>query len=356
MLLKVRGKSLDLFALAVYANLSRLKRGSMDSIKRVSSKKAQHHPSSREHKTLQKSTTLNRKFVKRPVASAQISKRQQEDREALLRRKALAEQMDRENRILIAKKSKGGVRLEPAAKAAVPAKATTQKKIVDERLVAKMAVSPAVATTRARVAAQKAEAPRQLTAQELKDRAIKQALQRVATMNSDGASTDEQMTDAMTKKRGIWRKRKLFVAIAMSAVSIALLGYLVHLNLPDLSVRVAAMQSGIDSLYPSYVPKGYRMNGLVSENSGKVTIEFSHKEGKSFTLVQEKSSWDSAALLSQFVIQKWGEDYLVIKEQGLTIYSVGSDAAWVNGGVFYHIEDPTDSLTKQQLHDIAISL
>ncbi|MCL1839382.1 hypothetical protein FWF89_00025 [Candidatus Saccharibacteria bacterium] len=323
----------------------------MDSVKRVSSKKVQHHPSSARHKVLQKSTTLNRKFVKRPTAQAQIAKRQQLEREAFLRRKVLAERMNRENSVLIAKKARGGVRLTPVAKAEAP-KIVAQKKPAE-----KAEVHPTAAVANARVAARKAPAPRQLTAQEMKDRAIKQALQRMATMDDDSAvMVEEQMTEVITKKRGVWRKRKLVVALAMSVVSIALLGYLVHLNLPDLSVRVAAMQSGIESAYPSYVPKGYRMDGLVAENGGKITIDFSHKEGKRFALIQEKSSWDSAALLSQFVLPQWGDKYEVMKEQGLTIYVSGSSAAWVNGGVFYHIDDPARNLTKQQLHDIAISL
>jgi len=325
----------------------------MDRVKKVASKKVEHLPSAARHKALQKSTTLNRKFVKRPPVQAQISKRQQLEREAFLRRQALAEKMNRENRLLIAKKAQGGVRLSPVAKAETPEEIEVAELVLDEAAT----VHPTVALTNARVAARKAEMPRHLTAQEMKDRAIQQALQRMATSSDDkDVVVQEQMTEVISKKRGVWRKRKLVVALAMSAMSIALLGYLVHLNLPDLSVRVAAMQSGIESAYPSYVPRGYKMGGLVAENSGKVTIDFVQKEGKSFTLLQEKTSWDSMALLSQFVLPEWGEKYEVMKEQGLTIYVFDSNAVWVNGGILYRIDDVSNDLTKQQLHDIAISM
>jgi len=324
----------------------------MDNIKKSPGKRVQHHPSSTKHRILQKSTTLNRKFVKRPVAKPQILKRQQTEREAFSRRKAVAEQMDRAGQ-LIARKMQGGVRLAPvAAKVATPEVAAANKKPA-----ARPVPHATVVETNARVAARKAAPPRQLTAQEMKDRAIQQALRRMATADSDGGVVvEEQMVEVITKKRGVWKKRKLFVALAMSVVSVFLLGYLVHLNFPDLSVRVAAMQSGIESAYPSYIPRGFRMEGLVAENSGKITIDFKHKDGKNFNLTQEKSSWDSAALLSQFVMPTWGEDYTVMKEQGLTIYVTKEGAAWVNGGVFYHVDDPTNSLTKQQLHDVAVSL
>jgi len=327
----------------------------MDSVKKVSNKNLEHHPSAAQHKVLQKSTTLNRKFVKRPVVQAQIAKRQQLEREAFLRRKALAERMGREKGALIAKKRQEGVKLMPVVRMANVAR-VEKASAVREEIIEKPVVNPTVEVARARVAARKAPAPRQLTAQELKDRAIQQALRKMATAGDADVTDGGRMTEAMTKQRGMWRKRKLFVALGMSVVSIALLGYLVHLNLPDLSVRVAAMQSGIESAYPAYIPKGYRMNGLVAENGGKITIDFSHKDGKSFTLTQEKSSWDSAALLSQFVLPRWGENYEVMKEQGLTIYAFGSDAVWMNGGVFYFISDMEDDLTKQQLHDIAVSL
>jgi len=323
----------------------------MDSVKKASGKQIQHHPSSRAHKALQKSSTLNRKFVKRPVVKAQIAKRQQLEREAMLRRQALAAEMDRKNHVLIARKMRGGVNLQPVGGVKVQVQEQIQEQ-PDEQPV----VHPTVAVVNARVAARKAAAPRQLTAQELKDRAIAQALQRVAIMGKDDATDGEQIVGIVTKRRGAWKKRKLFIAVAMSVASIALLGYLVYLNLPDLSVRVAALQSGIDSAYPSYVPKGYKMDGLVAENSGKVTITFAKQDGQSFNLIQEKSSWDSVALHAQFVASEWGDSYSTIKEQGLTIYVSESSAVWVNGGIFYHIDDLTKSLTKQELRDIAISL
>ena len=317
----------------------------MDNIKRVSGGASKHQPSSLRHATLQKSTTLNRKFVKKPVAKAQIAKRGQTAGETLARRQMIAEQMNRERFAVLNRRMNDGARLGLKKS---EAKETKDLAPVDHATVA---------VAKARVSARRAGAPRQMSAQELKDRAIARALENMATMGDDGAmDLKEQMSGAIVKKRHAWRKRKLVVAMAMAMASIALLGYLVHLNLPDLSVRVAAMQHGIESIYPSYIPKGYRMDGLVAEKNGKVVINFSGQDGKNFTLSEEKSSWDSLALLSQFVGPNWGEDYTTIREQGLTIYVSGSDAAWMNGGVFYHIDDAEDGLTKTQIHDIVVSI
>ena len=56
------------------------------------------------------------------------------------------------------------------------------------------------------------------------------------------------------------------------------------------------------------------------------------------------------------MVKNWGASYSVAKGQGLTIYVSGSNAAWVNGGVFYVINGDEGSLSSSDLHDIAVSL
>ena len=210
---------------------------------------------------------------------------------------------------------------------------------------------------KARMAARKAAAqPEHLSAQELKDRAIKQALRKVERLDDDGTMSAQFDGVATQQKQHFWKKRSFAISACMAVIAIALLGYLVALNLPDISVRVAAMQTGIEKLYPSYVPSNYRLDGLVKEEAGRVTMNFKNEEGKKFILMEEKSSWDSAAVLSNYVKKNWGSDYSIAKGQGLTIYISGSNAVWVNGGVFYMITNEDRSLTATDLHDIAVSL
>lgn len=343
----------------------------MDGIRKKPVGKTGHHYSSTTHRTLQKSSTLNRKFVKKPARAAAkplISSAAMRAAEAMRRRQLISTGSTRAKiqapaqpaqpaQIAEADTEQIAVKIVKKQDAQQP-RAQEQVQIrVAEPKTAPAMPHPTAKLANARIAARKAEAPRHLSAQELKNQAIQQALRRVATMNEDQTTTvAEKMTGAITKKKPFWQKRKLAIALAMSAVSIALLGYLVHLNLPDLSVRVAAIQTGIDAAYPSYIPKGYKLDGLVSEKDGKITMNFSGKDGVNFTLAEEKSSWDSSAVLSNFVTPKWGSDYSIVKGQGLTIYVSSSNAVWVNGGILYFVEDSNGLLTKQQLHDIAVSL
>ena len=84
---------------------------------------------------------------------------------------------------------------------------------------------------------------------------------------------------------------------------------------------------------------------------------FEGPNASSFTLNEEKSSWDSSALLRNYVEPNWGEDYATTHEQGITIYisNKTSDAAWVNRGVLYQITS-NGVLTKKQVRNIVVSL
>lgn len=330
---------------------------------------------------LQSSTTLNRRFVKKPTPAPRI--------------KASAGAASRtlkaqgQKRALMAK---GQVRLQPVAVKAeaqqkTPSVAQQTEKVIqkatkqlseqqqmqqriasrtasstvslrdlasvkadDSDMIAPVQESRVARVAKARMAARKAPAPKALTAQELKDRAIQQALRKVSTMEEEATSSYKS-----TKQR-FWQKKGFAVAASMAVISLAILGYLVSVNLPDISVRVAAMHSGIEKAYPSYVPSNYRLDGLVQENNGRITMAFKNDRDQKFTLMEEKSSWDSSAVLSNYVAKNWGASYSIAKGQGLTIYVSGSNAAWVNGGVFYLIIDDTNTLTANDLHDIAVSL
>ncbi len=392
----------------------------MDGVKKVSGKGIGiHHASSVDHRRIQKSTTLNRKFVKRPVAKSRINiaagsaaqslriqeqgqqqrrqiQQQQQQAQAQQQRQQAAQQQNsvrqgqqrqaqqqqqvraqrqqirarqqvmqprqqqRQQAALLQKQSK--VCLSPLAKKAQQQKQAAQQQRVARQIAVEkqqqqdrgVQRNHVVQVAKARQAAQKAE-PVHLSAQELKDRAIKQALRKVGQVDNE-TEMATQFSESKQEKQHFWQKRRFAVALAMVVISFGLLGYLVYLNMPDISVRVVAMQTGIDKAYPSYVPADYRLDGLVKEDAGRITMNFKNSEGKKFTLMEEKSSWDSSAVLSNYVKKNWGSDYSIAKGQGLTIYVSKSNAAWVNGGVFYVITDEEGNLTSTDLHDIAVSL
>ena len=192
---------------------------------------------------------------------------------------------------------------------------------------------------------------KQPTAQELKERAIAKALS-----NASKPEKEEVVEKKAKKNKLHLGVGRIILALSCAAAAVFAIVYFVNLNMPDISMRVAAMQSGIDPKYPSYVPRDFTVNDMVAEE-GKITLNFKNSQnGDSFSIVEERSSWDSNALLVNYVKNEFDEDYTTIRENGLTIYITNTTATWVNGGMLYKLNIASGSLTKKQIRSIAVSL
>lgn len=184
--------------------------------------------------------------------------------------------------------------------------------------------------------------------------ALESAMQSVASSSQKPKKAAPQPV-MHAKRKGA--TKRFVIAIACAIACVAGVAGFVMTNMPDISVRVAAMQTGIEASYPSYIPRDYSLSDINSED-GKITMRFTGPDDGSFTLIEEKSSWDSSALLRNYVEPTWKDQYTTTHEQGITIYisNAGSNAAWVNGGVLYKINSANNSLTKKQVRNIVVSL
>lgn len=234
--------------------------------------------------------------------------------------------------------------------ARVVIKRTTQAQAQSEVKLGSAAQQPQQSQTSKSVVAKSTEEKRTVrrpTAQEIKQDAIEKAL----------SAASKQDTDYEEKKtRPHFEFKRVALALACAAAATFAIVYFVNLNAPNISLKVTAMQTGIDASYPSYVPRDFSLSDITTED-GRMILNFSNAStGSAFTLTEEKSSWDSNALLNNYVRNEYGEDYATIREQGLTIYISEGNAAWVNGGVVYKIEATSGLLTKKQIKSIAVSL
>lgn len=152
-------------------------------------------------------------------------------------------------------------------------------------------------------------------------------------------------------------KRSRFFSIASASLALLLLGgYFTYLNMPSLSVRVAAAQAGVNASYPEYRPDGYSLHGPVAYDEGQVSMKFAANAGpQNFSITQTKSSWDSSALEEKYVNEASNGGYVPFVEHGLKIYVFDNNAAWVNGGVLYKITGDAP-LSNDQIRRIATSM
>lgn len=212
---------------------------------------------------------------------------------------------------------------------------------------------PKAIKANAHLAAKKQPAPVKksaatMPAQEIKQRSVSHALKKAPNHSAGNHQVKSE-------PRSRW-PRALSIASASLAV-LLLAGYFTYLNMPNLSVRVAAAQAGINATYPNYRPDGYSLSGPVAYNSGQVSMKFASNGGpQNFTLIESRSDWDSSAVEQNYAYTKWGKDNTsTILRQGLTIYSSGSEAAWVNGGILYVIKGDAP-LSQDQISRIATSM
>jgi len=160
------------------------------------------------------------------------------------------------------------------------------------------------------------------------------------------------------KKGGFFRRNKKYLNIfTITAAILIIIGFIIYLNMPSISVRVASIQAGIDATFPEYHPDGYSLSGPVSFSNGEVTINFHSNSGNSkFVIKQSKSPLDSSALKIQ-VDNSSNHQTSESQEGGLTIYTYNdnNNADWVNGGILYSISGDA-KLSSDQIRHIATSL
>lgn len=170
-----------------------------------------------------------------------------------------------------------------------------------------------------------------LSSRELKEKLI---AERLAAVQNEPTHAHH----AAPKKHNFFAQAPRVSSVLAGCFAIVLIGgYLTYINMPNLSMRVAAAQAGVDASFPDYRPDGYRFDGPIAYNNGEVSLKFTSNTNTSgYTINQKNSSWDSQAVLDNYVSKK-AKEYLTYSEQGLTIYTFKGEAAWVNGGVFYTI-------------------
>lgn len=133
-----------------------------------------------------------------------------------------------------------------------------------------------------------------------------------------------------------------------------IVGVVAYFNVPALSMRMASTRAGFQAKLPGYSPLGFSFGNL-SYGPGNVTVSYKSDDSHKFDITQRTSDWDSQALLSNFVASA-NKAYQTYERAGRTIYFFGNNTAtWVDNGVWYTVNG-NNSLSKNQLLDLASSL
>lgn len=337
--------------------------------------------------TLQKSTTLSRKYVRRPGTTKKISdvKKTNVQKVAKVearpaRKIAVAKKDGKEPEVAFKTKAKAAelseaislsaekttIKIKPVEKSpsiqrfkedkAGAKKDAPVKEVVSEKVVAepKTVKSKSTEPSPKKVVDTKrssAKLTKLKSAKAIKTKEANRAASDAARAAMRGLATAEAKS---IKKQH--RGRRVILAFGCTAAVVAALGAFVMVNMPNISVKVAAMQTGIDASYPEVVPRNYTMETVASSKDGTVTMKFVNPDGSSFVLTEEKSTWDSTAVLNNYVKTEYSANYSTMHEQGITYYTESGSAVWVNGGILYKITSSGKNLTREQIRNLVASL
>jgi len=275
------------------------------------------HPNAHAvHAAPQKSQTLYRKALKKPAAEP-VAERQQA--KAAPQRSPLI--------------SKFG------ANATVHHDMTPQPVAKHDAPIAPAQIHPTVAKVM-----QKQVPKPQATGTELKEQLIKERL-----------AEAKPAVNSTPKKAWFKSKPRMATVLTVSLALLVLGGYLTYMNLPVISMKVAAARAGVAATLPEYHPDGYSLDGPITYSPGEVDIAYkSNTNDNNFKISQKQSNWDSQGLLDNYVTQQT-QNYLTYQEHGVTVYTFGNKAAWVNGGLLYTL-DGSASLSSDQVLRLATSM
>lgn len=327
---------------------------------------------------LQKSATLSRKYVRRPAAKRVMDIKKTDKK---VENKVAPKVQKTAVKISVAAPAKAAVKAPVAAPAKIAVKAPAKKiqlktpsfktsakakdlkksisdsskhapikinKVERAKLIKRFSspkvAKPAVAKKVASAKPVVKPAVKSASASKASSDAARLAMRQVASMDS--------ANKPMKKRRGA----RFFIAIGCSLAAVAGLVAFVVSNIPNISVKVAAMQTGIDAEYPDYVPRGYTMETVAADKDNKITMKFTGPGDAYFVLTEENSTWDSAAVLNNFVKLNYSANYATMHEQGITYYSDAGSAVWVNGGILYKLNSYSKNLTREQIRNLVVSL
>ena len=295
----------------------------------------------------QHATTLNRRHVKRPTARPLASRTKQTTQQTTAVKNSNVNRFAQKPITTVAQKPKPIVNHidRPAQNHPVAQRAKSRQ--IDISQPRKQRLERAQIATSKTPLQPKNQTPIAKTALKpasvLKNEAISEALAREVV---------SQKPHRQKKSRSSFGK---WISFASAGMAVMLLGgYFTYLSMPNISVRVAAVQSGIDAKYPGYSPNGYSLRGPIAFKDGEVTMKFAYVSSDlEYTVTQQKSSWDSSAV-KDFVTENSGAPTITTVD-GLTLYTSGSQTTWVNGGILYQI-DGDAVLSGEQIRKIATSM
>ncbi len=146
------------------------------------------------------------------------------------------------------------------------------------------------------------------------------------------------------------------LSIGAAVIAVLVLGgFVFYQNIANISVRMAATRAGLHASLPNYHPTGFSLKGPIHYANGELTVNFqSNSDNRAFQVKQQASSWNSETLLQAYVA-KQQQPYQTYEDSGRTVYINNDGANLVSNNKWIQVKSD-GSLSTQQLLNIVKSI
>lgn len=182
----------------------------------------------------------------------------------------------------------------------------------------------------------------------------------IQTALDEATSHKQPKAKKTTRRQRLSRKLKVSnrtINIAAASLAIMLLtGFVAYQNIPNLSMQLATARAGVNGTLPGYQPSGFGLAGPIQYQSGQIVLNYaSRSDDRQFKVSQSATQWNSETLQENFLAAAQ-KTYQTFQNSGKTIYIYDDNSAtWVDGGVWYQIEG-NSALSSDQLLRMAASM
>jgi hypothetical protein len=138
---------------------------------------------------------------------------------------------------------------------------------------------------------------------------------------------------------------KLCLLVILVAAATALIAWQ---KFPQLSVKVAGSRAHIAASVPSYKPEGYKLASPATIDNGAVLMKYTAgQDDQSYEITQKQSDLTSTSLAQTIVPAGAAVQTSQVAGNTVYIYGIHNDAAWVNNGVLYTINNRAELSSDQ---------
>ncbi len=176
---------------------------------------------------------------------------------------------------------------------------------------------------------------------------------------ADSASKESPFKKPRLSKRVKSRlvSNKLVSASAIGLSVLLIGGFLVMQNLPGLSFALATQKSGLSASLPHGIPSNFQMDRRISYSPGQITVAYkSRTDDRLFDITLQKSTDATVESLESAISNNTSGEYQTYKSGGLTLFITAPGRAdWIDGDMRYSLSG-NSGLSSEQLAAIATSM